>query len=56
LKADSWRFHVKEMAGFEEPLRYIRKFVVRKEDLANGKLNGHGSDDLADSDDLAQWA
>lgn len=33
LKEDSWRYHLREMVAAEEPLRYIRRFIVRKEDL-----------------------
>ena len=32
--ADAWRYHLKEMAIAEEPLRYIRKFILIEEDLA----------------------
>ena len=32
--ADAWRYHLKEMAIAEEPLRYIRKFLLIEEDLA----------------------
>lgn len=30
---DAWRFHLKAMAITEEPLRYIRKFLLIEEDL-----------------------
>ncbi len=33
LKEDSWRYHLREMVAADEPLRYIRRFIVRKEDL-----------------------
>ena len=33
LKEDSWRYHLREMVAAEEPLRYIRRFIVRREDL-----------------------
>ena len=33
LKDDSWRYHLREMVAAEEPLRYIRRFIVRQEDL-----------------------
>jgi hypothetical protein len=32
--ADAWRYHLKEMAISEDPLRYIRKFLLIEEDLA----------------------
>ncbi len=37
LKADAWRYHLKEMALAEEPLHYIRRFIVRKEDLGHSR-------------------
>ena len=33
LKSDAWRYHLREMAACEEPLQYIRRFIIRKEDL-----------------------
>lgn len=30
---DAWRFHLKNMAAEEEPLRYIRRFLLIEEDL-----------------------
>ncbi|MGI8770846.1 MAG: hypothetical protein ACR2JE_05375 [Acidobacteriaceae bacterium] len=33
LRADSWRYHLREMAAAPEPLKYIRRYVVLKEDL-----------------------
>ena len=32
-RPDNWRYHLREMAAHEEPLRYIRRFVVVAEDL-----------------------
>ncbi len=32
-REDAWRFHLKEMALQDEPLRYIRRFVRVDEDL-----------------------
>ena len=31
---DAWRYHLKEMAIADEPLRYARKFLLIEEDLA----------------------
>ncbi|WP_446742997.1 hypothetical protein [Silvibacterium acidisoli] len=33
LKPNAWRYHLREMADAEEPLRYIRKFLVTEEEL-----------------------
>ena len=33
LKSDAWMYHLREMAAREDPLEYIRRFVVRREDL-----------------------
>jgi hypothetical protein len=34
LKADVWRYHLREMALAEDPLRYLRRFLLLEEDLA----------------------
>ncbi len=34
IREDAWRFHLKEMAVQEEPLRYVRRFLRVEEDLA----------------------
>ena len=34
LKPDAWRYHLKEMAASEDPLRYISRFIVAREDAA----------------------
>jgi hypothetical protein len=33
MKPDAWRYHLKEMAGSDDALQYIRRFIVRREDL-----------------------
>lgn len=33
LKADAWRYHLREMAASEDALQYIRRFIIRKEDI-----------------------
>jgi len=33
VKADAWRYHLKAMAVTDEPLRYIRRFLLIEEDL-----------------------
>jgi hypothetical protein len=33
LKPDAWKYHLREMAATEEPLRYIRRFLVTHEEL-----------------------
>ncbi len=33
LKADVWKYHLREMAVHEEPLRYIRRFLPTEEDV-----------------------
>jgi len=39
LKADAWKYHLREMAVSEEPLRYIRRFLVTHEEL-HAQRNG----------------
>ena len=34
LKADVWKYHLREMAAHDEPLRYIRRFLVIQDDTA----------------------
>jgi hypothetical protein len=34
LKADVWRYHLRELAIAEDPLRYLRRFLLVEEDLA----------------------
>ncbi|MHB8302415.1 MAG: hypothetical protein ACYDC6_06185 [Acidobacteriaceae bacterium] len=33
VKADAWRYHLKQMAAADDPLRYIRRFLLIEEDL-----------------------
>ena len=33
LKADAWRYHLREMAASEDALQYIRRFIIRREDI-----------------------
>jgi hypothetical protein len=37
LKADVWKYHLREMAAHDEPLRYIRRFLVILEDGQQSK-------------------
>ena len=37
LKADVWKYHLREMAAQDEPLRYIRRFLVIEGDLQQPK-------------------
>jgi hypothetical protein len=37
LKADVWRYHLREMAIHDEPLRYIRRFLVIEGDVQQSK-------------------
>jgi hypothetical protein len=42
----AWRFHLKAMAAAEDPLRYIRRFLLIEEDL-------NGVQDVSDNDEAA---
>ncbi len=44
LKSDAWMYHLREMAAREDPLEYIRRFVVRKEDLETYQSSAHLED------------
>jgi hypothetical protein len=37
LKADVWKYHLREMAVHDEPLRYIRRFLVIEGDVQPSK-------------------
>ena len=37
LKPDAWKYHLREMAAHDEPLRYIRRFLVTQEDVSQSK-------------------
>ena len=39
LKPDAWKYHLREMAASEEPLSYIRRFLVTHEEL-HAQRNG----------------
>ena len=53
LKSDAWMYHLREMAAREEPLEYIRRFVVRKEDLEQYRSSGHFDDGVPTFTDSA---
>jgi hypothetical protein len=40
-RKDAWRFHLREMALAEEPLRYIRKYLGVEEDLVEDSEAAH---------------
>jgi hypothetical protein len=37
LKANVWKYHLREMAAHDEPLRYIRRFLVIEGDVQQTK-------------------
>jgi hypothetical protein len=37
LKANVWKYHLREMAAHDEPLRYIRRFLVIEGDVEQTK-------------------
>src|ERR1700735_4477555 len=37
LKADVWKYHLREMSIHDEPLRYIRRFLVIEGDVQQSK-------------------
>jgi hypothetical protein len=37
LKADVWKYHLREMATHDEPIRYIRRFLVIEGDVEQTK-------------------
>ena len=49
---DAWRFHLREMAVSEEPLRYMRKFLRVAEDLEEPAGDPERSIVIVDEEDL----
>jgi hypothetical protein len=41
-RKDAWRYHLREMAIAEEPLRYIRRYLNVEEDLVEESAGGAG--------------
>lgn len=44
MRGNSWEYHLREMAAIEEPLNYVRRFLVTEEEVAAQRS---GSRDLA---------
>lgn len=34
MRSNAWEYHLREMVSMEEPLRYIRRFLVTEEEVA----------------------
>lgn len=49
MRGNSWEYHLREMAAVDEPLRYIRRFLVTEEEVA-AQRSGAGPD-LPSEDD-----
>lgn len=49
MRGNSWEYHLREMAAVDEPLRYIRRFLVTEEEVA-AQRSGAGLD-LPSEDD-----
>ena len=43
MRGNSWEYHLREMAAVEEPLRYIRRFLVTEEEI-EAQRSGNGLD------------
>lgn len=43
-KPDAWVYHLREMPASEDPLRYIRRFLVTREELDAWNLRKEGPD------------
>lgn len=46
MRGNVWEYHLREMAAADEPLRYIRRFLLTEEELAAQQPTS--SDDLSD--------
>jgi hypothetical protein len=49
MRGNSWEYHLREMAAAEEPLHYIRRFLVTEEELT-AQRSGSGLDLPAEKD------
>jgi hypothetical protein len=43
MRGSSWEYHLREMAAVDEPLRYIRRFLVTEEEV-EAQRSGSGLD------------
>jgi hypothetical protein len=43
LKPDAWKYHLREMACADDPLRYIRRFVLVAHEPAATHAHGHAN-------------
>lgn len=43
MRGNSWEYHLREMAAVEEPLNYIRRFLITEEEIA-AQRSGVGLD------------
>lgn len=53
-RPDNWQYHVREMAGHEEPLRYIRRYIVIAEDFSASAGSSRDDDDIYSDDQPAR--
>ena len=37
MRGNAWEYHLREMVSVEEPLRYIRRFLVTEEEVASSR-------------------
>lgn len=40
MRGNAWEYHLRQMAAVEEPLRYIRRFLVTEEEIAAHRSAG----------------
>ncbi|MGH9588574.1 MAG: hypothetical protein ACRD3F_16640 [Acidobacteriaceae bacterium] len=43
MRGNSWDYHLRQMAAMDEPLRYIRRFLVTEEEV-EAQRSGSGTD------------
>jgi len=53
-RRDAWRYHLREMALAEEPLRYVRKYLAVDDDLEEDPLPATSVDDVPTPSQTAQ--
>ena len=53
-RGDAWRYHLREMALAEEPLRYMRRYLRVEEDLTDDPESQPASENIIDDFDPEQ--
>jgi hypothetical protein len=53
MRGNSWEYHLREMAAIEEPLNYVRRFLVTEEEVAAQRSGTRDLTVEGEADDLS---